>query len=216
MASGNPSYGKGADAALVLGLGAAAGAAVTGITDYQHLTGYPRRVGILHGLLNTIGIVFYISSMAARQKRNRRVGWGFALLGFATSAAAAYLGGELVFDQKVGVNHAPEADQPEKYTAVISFDDLPEGELHRVDVDNTPILLVRQGRRVYALAETCSHLGGPLSEGELKEDNSVICPWHGSHFSLEDGSLLAGPSTYPQPCYDARVRDGQIEIRARK
>jgi nitrite reductase/ring-hydroxylating ferredoxin subunit len=64
-----------------------------------------------------------------------------------------------------------------------------------------------------ALAETCSHLGGPLAEGQL-EGNSVRCPWHGSRFALKDGSVLDGPATHPQPCFETRIRNGQIEIRA--
>ena len=56
-------------------------------------------------------------------------------------------------------------------------------------------------------------MGGPLSEGELK-DGSVVCPWHGSRFCLADGSVLDGPATIPQPRYETRVRNGQIEVRA--
>jgi nitrite reductase/ring-hydroxylating ferredoxin subunit len=76
-----------------------------------------------------------------------------------------------------------------------------------------PVLLVRKGQRIYAIAETCSHLGGPLSEGTL-EDLSVRCPWHGSRFSLEDGRVLEGPSVHVQPILDVRVRDGRVEVRA--
>jgi nitrite reductase/ring-hydroxylating ferredoxin subunit len=74
---------------------------------------------------------------------------------------------------------------------------------------------VRRDGHIYALAETCSHLGGPLSEGELV-DHTVRCPWHCSRFSLEDGTVIDGPATHPQPCMDARVRDGRIEVRLRR
>ena len=40
---------------------------------------------------------------------------------------------------------------------------------------DTPILLVRLGKKIHALAETCAHLGGPLSEGKL-DGETVICP----------------------------------------
>jgi len=75
-----------------------------------------------------------------------------------------------------------------------------------------PVLLVRRGQRIYAIAETCAHLGGPLSEGKL-EDATVRCPWHGSQFSLENGRVLEGPSVHAQPVLDVRVRDGQVEVR---
>jgi nitrite reductase/ring-hydroxylating ferredoxin subunit len=76
-----------------------------------------------------------------------------------------------------------------------------------------PVLLLRRGERIYAIAETCAHLGGPLAEGTL-DGLSVICPWHGSRVALEDGRVLDGPSTFPQPCFETRVHHGQIEVRA--
>ena len=59
----------------------------------------------------------------------------------------------------------------------------------------------------------CSHLGGPLSEGKLDGD-IVQCPWHGSRFSVKDGSVVDGPATFSQPCLETRVSNGQIEMRA--
>jgi nitrite reductase/ring-hydroxylating ferredoxin subunit len=95
---------------------------------------------------------------------------------------------------------------------VLSDADLPEGELKRVLYKETPLLLVRRGARVFALAETCAHLGGPLSEGKL-EGGTVVCPWHASRFTLESGEVVDGPSAFPQPCLKTRIRDGQIEVR---
>jgi nitrite reductase/ring-hydroxylating ferredoxin subunit len=56
-------------------------------------------------------------------------------------------------------------------------------------------------------------MGGPLSEGELK-DGSVVCPWHGSEFGLDDGHVINGPATIPQPCLVVRERHGKIEVKA--
>jgi nitrite reductase/ring-hydroxylating ferredoxin subunit len=43
----------------------------------------------------------------------------------------------------------------------------------------------------------------------------VECPSHGSRFSFQDGSVVQGPATAPQPVFEARVRNGQIEVRRR-
>ncbi len=72
------------------------------------------------------------------------------------------------------------------------------------------VLLVRQHGKVCALAHSCAHLGGPLSEGTLK-DGSVVCPWHGSEFGLDDGHVISGPATEPQPCFAIRERGASIE-----
>jgi nitrite reductase/ring-hydroxylating ferredoxin subunit len=81
--------------------------------------------------------------------------------------------------------------------------------------NGVPILLVRRGDRLFAMAETCSHFSGPLSEGKLDGD-TIVCPLHNSRFALEDGRVLNGPAVHPQPCLEARIRNGQIEVRARR
>jgi nitrite reductase/ring-hydroxylating ferredoxin subunit len=57
-------------------------------------------------------------------------------------------------------------------------------------------------------------MGGPLSEGTLK-DGSVVCPWHNSEFALDDGHVINGPAVVNQPMLDVRERAGQIEVRTR-
>jgi nitrite reductase/ring-hydroxylating ferredoxin subunit len=86
------------------------------------------------------------------------------------------------------------------------------------DVDNvaaafgaTALVVVRRGDLVYALKETCSHAGGPLSEGKLNGSN-IECPWHFSQFRLSDGAVRHGPATSRQVAYRARINAGQVEI----
>lgn len=176
--TGEKAFGKGADAALVLGVGGAAGAAVTGLTDWTYTDGESRRVGILHALLNVTSLGFYILSLVFRINNNRTMGRSTAAIGYIFTVAAAYLGGDLVFRQKIGVNHAPEEKIGNEYKSV--WDDsstLKEGQLQRVDFNGEKILLTRRGDSIYALTETCAHQGGPLSEGKLLDNNSIVCPW---------------------------------------
>jgi len=81
-------------------------------------------------------------------------------------------------------------------------------------VEDTAVVLVRTGDTINALTNTCTHLGGPLHEGKLEGD-SIRCPWHGSRFCLTDGAVLDGPATFDERVFEVRVRDGQIEVRAR-
>lgn len=212
--SGREEFGSAADAAVAVGLAGALGAAATGITDWADTEGRGRKVGLVHALLNAGATTLYATSLVCRRRNSRRVGVGLSMLGFLVSGAAAYLGGHLVFGEKIGVDHTAGQQFPNEYTPVMAAADLPENRLTRVEVREVPILLVRRNGQIFALAETCSHLGGPLSEGELIDD-TVRCPWHASRFSLSDGSVVDGPATHTQPCMDARVRDGQIEVRLR-
>jgi nitrite reductase/ring-hydroxylating ferredoxin subunit/uncharacterized membrane protein len=211
--SGRKELGAGADAAIAIGLVGAAGAAVTGLTDWSETNGRARKVGILHGLLNVGATVLYSTSLVLRRKQKRSAGIGFAMLGFAVSNASAYLGGHLVFGEQIGVNHAAAQEMPKEFVPVLADAELHEGELKRVDAEGVPVLLARCEGEVCALAHTCSHLGGPLSEGKLEGD-VVQCPWHGSRFNVRDGSVVDGPATFPQPRFETRVREGQIEVRS--
>jgi nitrite reductase/ring-hydroxylating ferredoxin subunit/uncharacterized membrane protein len=206
------SYGTGADAAVALGVTSSLAAAVAGLTDYQHVTGGARRVGLLHGLLNVAATGLYGASWLARRLRRRAAGRQWALAGYGISLVSAYLGGHLVYHHKIGVDHAKGEEGPDDFVPVLPITELVEGRLRRAEVRGTPILLVRRGEQIFALAETCAHLGGPLSEGWLVED-TVVCPWHQSRYRLSDGHVVDGPSTYDQPCLQARVRNGQVEVR---
>ena len=210
--TGRRAYGFAADAAVAVGLVGAVGAATTGLTDWQDIDPPARRVGLVHGLLNLASATLFGSSLVARRRGSRSNGRNLAVLGYAVSTMAAYLGGNLVYEQKVGVDHTGSDKLPEEFTHVAADSDVPPRKAVRVEHNGTPILLVRQGSQIYAIAETCAHLGGPLSEGKLDED-TITCPWHGSRFSLRDGHVIDGPAVHPQPCLEARVRSGQIEVR---
>jgi len=204
---------RGADAAITLGLVGSAATAVTGLADWSKIGGgEPRRIGLAHGLLNVTATACYITSLCLRRNHSRQAGQRFAFLGLIVSTVAAYLGGHLVYKNKLGVDHTADHSPPADFIPVLAEDQLRENELKRVNADGMPVLLVRKGQRIYAIAETCSHLGGPLSEGKL-EETSVRCPWHGSCFSLENGRVLEGPSVHAQPVLEVKIRDGQIEVR---
>jgi nitrite reductase/ring-hydroxylating ferredoxin subunit len=66
---------------------------------------------------------------------------------------------------------------------------------------------------IYAISDRCNHRGCWLHEGDFSGETSVVCPCHGSTFSLVDRVLLHGPATGPQPAYRTRVRDGKEEVR---
>jgi nitrite reductase/ring-hydroxylating ferredoxin subunit/uncharacterized membrane protein len=214
LSGNNRRENRAADTAVVVGLVGAAGAAVTGLTDWQHTAGGARRVGLMHGLINISATGMYALSLALRIRGDRRAARTVGGLGLGLAMAAAYLGGHLVFRKRIGVDHAPRVEWDD-FVPVLAESALAESTARRVDVRGVPLVLVRKAGRVHALADQCAHLGGPLSEGSL-DDVSIRCPWHGSRFALDDGAVMEGPSTFPQPCFDVRSRAGQIEVRPRK
>lgn len=214
----SPAFETGADGALAIGLVGAAGAALSGLADWHHTyPAGPRRMGLAHGLLNLAAIALYSASLVFRLEGQRGSGVVLAYLGYGALAVSGYLGGHLAHALTVGANQALETPelQPDHatYVPVLAEKDLEEGKLTRAMIDRFPILLVRQGSTIYALAELCSHLGCSLvDEGKLEGDTHR-CTCHGSRFALRDGRILNGPASSPQPRLDVRVREGKIEVR---
>lgn len=209
---------KGADAAIAVGLVGAVGAAITGLTDWTGTTKKRRKIGLMHGILNLGATALYATSFFMRRSKNSRgTAISLAMAGYGVTSAAAYLGGHLVYGEQTGVNHtATAAEYPEDFIAVMSENELAENTMLRVEAGEVAVLLVKKNGEIFAIANTCSHLGGPLSEGDLLDNCRVRCPWHGSVFSLEDGSVVDGPATESQPKFEVRVNNGQIEVRLQK
>ena len=201
-----------ADTSLAFGLAGAAGAAVAGIVDWSDVDPPPRRVGFIHGMLNLSGAALFATSLILRKKKSRRLGRLFSALGYGVMTVAAHLGGKMVYEYRVGVDRTSGQIFPEEFAAVMPEAELEESKPTRADYRGTPILLVRKGDRIFALAETCSHFSGPLSEGKLIGD-SIVCPYHYSRFALNDGGVINGPAVHPQPCLEARIKGGQIQVR---
>ena len=202
-----------ADLSIIIGVVAALGAAVTGYTDWNETIDRERRVGVAHGLINTLVLIIYVASLIVRGAGGSRgLGIVLALVGYALVISAAYLGGEMVFSIGTGVNHHAWQAVPEKFTKVLLEGRLNEGTLIKAMAGDTPILLYKKGDTVCAISETCSHAGGPLSEGEL-DGNLVQCPWHASRFDICTGQVRGGPATISQVRYETRIQNGQIEVR---
>jgi nitrite reductase/ring-hydroxylating ferredoxin subunit/uncharacterized membrane protein len=207
----DPAMDAAADIAITVGLAGAVAAAVTGLTDWSETSGRSRRTGLVHGLLNLTATGLYAAALALRRNGSRQAGRNYALAGYGAALGAAYLGGDLVYDQRVGVTHAA-VEGADDFVDVAASADVPDNAMRRARRDDVDVVIARQHGRARALAHPCAHLGGPLSEGTLKE-GSVVCPWHGSEFSLEDGSVLNGPATINQPCFAVKEANGRIEVK---
>ncbi|HEY0248851.1 MAG TPA: Rieske (2Fe-2S) protein [Gryllotalpicola sp.] len=207
-------------ARTLIGVGTAAAvpAAASGITDWSESHPAQRRVGLVHWGANLIAIGCYTLSFVQRVRGHTAAGKKLALLGLGVASVGGYLGGHLAYRQALGANHTESVPYllPQGWQPVAALEDLPDGELTARMVGTVPVLLYRRGERVTALADACAHLAGPLHEGEIAEDAElglcVTCPWHGSGFSLEDGAVVHGPATSPQPVFDTRVRQGQVQV----
>ena len=211
--TGSRTVDRQADGALAVSVAGALAAAATGLTDWRYMRGEKRRLAAGHGLLNVVGLAFNATSLGLRLGGRRRAGRVSSALGFAVAGAAAHLGGELSFGMGVRVNQAQAGAGPREFEAVLDESQLQGATMHSVAAAGETVLVTRSASGdLCAIANTCSHFGGPLAEGE-REGDIVVCPWHGSRFDVCSGEVEGGPAVFPQPRFEARARDGKIEIR---
>ena len=210
--SRGPQYEAGADAAVGIGVVSAAFAATAGLADWSQTDQPARKIGVFHALLNGSATLCYLVSWILRKQGARKSAVATGYGGWALLMAGAYLGGAMVYRHGVGVDHA-QRNGPSRFVPVLDENELEENQPQRVEHNGVGIVLIKQAGVVYALGEKCAHLGGPLSEGTVGAQ-SIKCPWHGSTYNLQTGNVLEGPSAYPQPCFQVRIQNGQIEVKA--
>jgi nitrite reductase/ring-hydroxylating ferredoxin subunit len=198
-----------------LGLLAYLPTAAAGINDWadtEVVDDGVRRVGLVHATCNALAASFYAASWAARRRGARRTGAALGLAGMTVMMTGGYLGGYLSMTKGVGPAQTAFDPGPTEWTPAADASLLSDGRPLRVVVDDTPVLLLREGERVFAIHDRCSHRGCSLSEGTVEGDE-VVCACHGSRFSLRDGAVRHGPAAAAQPAFQVRGQDGRIEVR---
>jgi nitrite reductase/ring-hydroxylating ferredoxin subunit len=102
----------------------------------------------------------------------------------------------------------PTMEKPGLAANEFFIEDLQPGQMKLLQLNGQRILAYNIDGSFYATSEECTHVGGPLSEGELK-GNEVVCPWHYSCFRVTDGAATCPPAREPLRTYRVVV-DGEI------
>lgn len=206
---------RAADMLVCVGIATAVPTAAAGLNDWSDTQGKSRRTGLVHGAANATALCLHTASAVARATGRRGLGKALGKAGLGFLMFGGFLGGHLTYTNAVNVNKTAGRNGPSEWQPVLGEGELPDGERRKVEVGNVSLLLHRSGAMLYAVDSVCNHMGGPLDQGKIA-DGCVTCPWHGSTFRLEDGSIVRGPASHPQPAYETRVNEGQIEVRRRR
>ncbi len=201
---------------IAAGLATTVPTVAAGWADYADSHEEQQRVGIVHAALNTTAVACYSAALVTRTRGG--TGRTASLTGGVLAGLGAYLGGHLSFRRGLGPNQAESVPHTasEEWQPLGPLADIPDGEPVARDAAGTAVLVVRRGEHVDVWSDRCPHLSAPLHEGELDcTTGAITCPWHGSAFRVDDGSVLHGPATAPMPGFDSRVVDGVLQARVR-
>ncbi|MFQ5799135.1 MAG: Rieske (2Fe-2S) protein [Bacteroidota bacterium] len=94
---------------------------------------------------------------------------------------------------------------------VAAVADVPPGTAKALKIDGKTIALFNINGSFFAIDDTCTHRGGPLSEGEV-EDFQVTCPWHRATYDVRSGKVMGPPASQGVAQYNVRVEGSDIQI----
>jgi Fe-S cluster biogenesis protein NfuA/nitrite reductase/ring-hydroxylating ferredoxin subunit len=90
-------------------------------------------------------------------------------------------------------------------------EEVPEGTLRPVVVDDIPILLAHVGGELYAFKNGCVVDGLPLEGGRLT-DTVIVCPWHNCAYDARSGKRVDEPDQPGLAVVPIAVQDGAVRV----
>ena len=101
-----------------------------------------------------------------------------------------------------------------RYARILPAEQLRDGELLPVEIDGTPIVLVRHHGEFFATANNCTHQDFPLSEAGFDQREGVlVCAWHQACFDVQTGAAMVPPATEPVETFPTRIdAEGWVQI----
>ncbi|HEX9084769.1 MAG TPA: Rieske 2Fe-2S domain-containing protein [Gemmatimonadaceae bacterium] len=100
-----------------------------------------------------------------------------------------------------------------EFEPVASVTELTEGMiLQRVRPSGDAVCLVRHRGEISALSDICTHQHFSMSLGDLLEDGTLQCAWHGARYDCRSGEVKQVPATAPLPVFQVRLEGDTILV----
>lgn len=97
------------------------------------------------------------------------------------------------------------------FVKIAKTDALEDNKAMLVAAEGRSLALIRYEGSYYAIDNDCTHVGGPLCEGEIS-GGEITCPWHAARFDIRSGEATAGPARTGVMSYAVRVEGDDVEI----
>ena len=98
-----------------------------------------------------------------------------------------------------------------EYIRLAKTDEITDGRVKVYQAHGKRVAVCNVKGTYYAVADLCTHDGGPLGEGELV-DHQIECPRHGARFDIETGKVMCLPAVLPIATYKVEERNGELWV----
>lgn len=100
------------------------------------------------------------------------------------------------------------------FIRVADVTEIPDPGKTLVEVEGEMVALFHVEGRFYAIDDVCTHDGGPLADGELR-DHKIACPRHGAKFDIRTGAALTMPAVRATRAHEVKVEGNGVWVRLR-
>ena len=207
----------------IAGIGFAVLAAIPGLIDFIYTVppkSSAKKRAAQHGLLNTTMLLIFIVALFYRRgdSPNPYILLLMEVAGVVLMSIAGWMGGTLAYRNQIGVDvrYAHAGKWSEAYFSetsgrieVAAADELKVNAMKLLHINNKRIVLARTENSYVAFDDRCTHKGGSLAGGSIM-CGTVQCPWHGSQFAVDTGTVTAGPAKERVQTYPVQESEGKI------
>ena len=100
---------------------------------------------------------------------------------------------------------------PKEFVKVAGTGEVAPGKKKLIHLEDEQILLVNVEGTYYAVEGLCPHALASLNIGQLYGDE-IVCPVHGSTFSVKTGEVLSPPAAEGLTVYPVRVEGDDLLV----
>lgn len=98
-----------------------------------------------------------------------------------------------------------------EFEKIAETSELSPGEMKSVPLGQGEVLLANVDGNFYAISDTCTHMGGTLSDGDL-DGEQVQCPLHGAIFNVITGEVHNPPARVGVQAHEVRISGNDILV----
>jgi anthranilate 1,2-dioxygenase large subunit len=92
------------------------------------------------------------------------------------------------------------------------YNEIPEGDMKKVDVKGLSIALYKLGGQIYATSNICTFDGGFLDENHRMHNYMIECTLHDEQWDIRTGEVVLPPATEKLKTYKTEIAGEDVYV----